>query len=131
MEPSTDQNETNPSTAFRDIKPAHDEFYSALGAWINRTAPGRENFGRKDPTGGGFAGLSVAMQDAYRGMTLVYLCLLGLTSYAARIEADGRHDEVTEAHGLALDWYNDAMEVAQLRIPTKLHSCSDVVEHRS
>lgn len=118
IDPAFDESSVGAQVSFAEVKPAHDKFYEALGVWIRRNAPGADNAGRKDPTGGGFAGLSVAFQDAYRANSLMYLALLGMTTYAETVAADGRGDEVVEAQDIAVDWYNDAMSFAQSIITT-------------
>jgi len=121
-EPSSDDPDEvarrNAAEALSVLSPAHDEFHTELNAWIKKRAPGARNTGRNDPTGGGFGALSVSLQDAYKAVVLAHLSLLGLTIYATRVEADGRNEEVAEANGLAVDWYDAAMTVANSVVTT-------------
>jgi len=105
-------------TAFHAVNPAHDECYSALENWTRRCAPGTRNAGRKDPSRGGFAALSFALQDAYMTVVLTHLTVLGLGYYAGQIAADGLKESVRDAYGLASTWYDEAMTCAKSIVDT-------------
>jgi hypothetical protein len=93
---------------------AHNEFYAALQTWVRRHAPR----GGPDPSRGGFAALSTAIQDAYQAASLSHLTTLGLTGYVDRVQADGRLEEVLAADRIAIGWYNAAAAFADTILTT-------------
>jgi hypothetical protein len=112
----------DPRTAFRAVQPAHDKCIAALDQWIMSYAPGARNLGRRDPSRGGFTLLSAAFQDAYKSVVLAHLSILGLAYYDEQLAAEGLTDRVTEALGLAVDWYDVAMGFAQSVIDEAIQS---------